>query len=74
MAIPLLVLIKMAQWLAPFFTYHFFTGDESDSVWFAVAMSVLAFAVATLAEFAIAWAGKWLVAGRLKPGRYPLWG
>jgi len=39
-----------------------------------VAMSVLAFAIATLAEFAIAWAGKWLVAGRLKPGRYPLWG
>ncbi|MBV8250752.1 MAG: amino acid adenylation domain-containing protein, partial [Comamonas sp.] len=73
-AIPLLVLIKMAQWLAPFFTYHFFTGDESDSVWFAVAMSVLAFAIATLAEFAIAWAGKWLIAGRLKPGRYPLWG
>ena len=73
-AIPLLVLIKMAQWLAPFFTYHFFTGDETDSVWFAVAMSVLAFAIATLAEFAIAWAGKWLVAGRLKPGRYPLWG
>ena len=73
-AIPLLVLIKMAQWLAPFFTYHFFTGDENDSVWFAVAMSVLAFAIATLAEFAIAWAGKWLVAGRLKPGRYPLWG
>lgn len=54
-AIPLLVLIKMAQWLAPFFTYHFFTGDENDSVWFAVAMSVLAFAIATLArEFAIA--------------------
>lgn len=73
-AIPMLVLIKMAQWLAPFFTYHFFTGDENDSVWFAVAMSVLAFAIATLAEFVIAWAGKWLVAGRLKPGRYPLWG
>ncbi|WP_417283591.1 Pls/PosA family non-ribosomal peptide synthetase [Comamonas sp.] len=73
-AIPLLVLIKMAQWLAPFFTYHFFTGDETDSVPFAVAISVLAFAIATLAEFGIAWAGKWLVAGRLKPGRYPLWG
>ena len=73
-AIPLLVLIKMAQWLAPFFTYHFFTGDEADSVPFAVAMSVLAFVIATLAEFVIAWAGKWLIAGRLKPGRYPLWG
>lgn len=73
-AVPLLVLIKMAQWLAPFFTYHFFTGDETDSVPLAVALSVLVFALATLAEFAIAWAGKWLVAGRLRPGRYPLWG
>ncbi|MEG1202075.1 MAG: peptide synthetase, partial [Comamonas sp.] len=73
-AIPLLVLIKMAQWLAPFFTYHFFTGDDTDSVPFAIAMSVLAFAIATVLEFAVAWAGKWLIAGRLKAGRYPLWG
>ena len=73
-AIPLLVLIKMSQWLAPFFTYHFFTGDENDSVPFAIAMSVLAFVLATVLEFVVAWAGKWLVAGRLKAGRYPLWG
>ncbi len=73
-AIPFLVLIKMAQWLAPFFTYHFFTGDENDSVPYAIAISVLAFAIATVLEFAVAWAGKWLVAGRLKAGRYPLWG
>ena len=26
-AIPGLIAFKMAQWLAPFFTYHFFTGD-----------------------------------------------
>lgn len=37
-------------------------------------MSLLAFVLATLAEFVVAWAGKWLIAGRLKPGRYPLWG
>ncbi|MFG5779766.1 Pls/PosA family non-ribosomal peptide synthetase [Comamonas sp. J-3] len=73
-AIPLLVLIKMAQWLAPFFTYHFFTGDDNDSVPFAIAVSVLAFVLATVLEFVVAWAGKWLVAGRLKAGRYPLWG
>src|SRR5450631_267022 len=24
---PLLVQLKMAQWLAPFFTFHYFTGD-----------------------------------------------
>jgi non-ribosomal peptide synthetase-like protein len=73
-ALPLLLTIRMGQWLAPFFTYHFFTGSPGDSVPYAVAMSVLVFLLATLLEFAIAIAGKWLVAGRLKAGRYPLWG
>ena len=37
-------------------------------------MSVLVFLLVTVLEFGIAIAGKWLIAGRLKPGRYPLWG
>ncbi len=74
LAIPFLVLLKMAQWLAPFFAYHFYTGEPGDSVARAIAMSVLAFVLTTLLEFVVAWAGKWLVAGRLKPGTYPLWG
>ncbi|WP_051237180.1 Pls/PosA family non-ribosomal peptide synthetase [Ottowia thiooxydans] len=73
-AIPFLVLIKMAQWLAPFFAYHFYTGDPSDSIALAVSASLVAFLLATVAEFGVAWAGKWLIAGRLKPGTYPLWG
>ncbi|WP_374514695.1 Pls/PosA family non-ribosomal peptide synthetase [Niveibacterium sp.] len=73
-AVPVLVAIRMAQWLAPFFTYHFFTGDPGDSIPYAVAMSVLVFLVATLGEFVLAFVGKWLIAGRLKAGRYPLWG
>ena len=71
---PLLVLLKMAQWLAPFFTYHFFTGEPGDSIPLAVLMSTLMFLLATVLEFAVAWAGKWLIAGRLRPGSYPLWG
>ena len=74
LAIPGLVAIRMAQWLAPFFTYHFYTGSPGDSVPYAVAMSVAAFLVATVLEFVLALAGKWLIAGRLAPGRYPLWG
>ncbi|MGE5622962.1 MAG: amino acid adenylation domain-containing protein, partial [Bacillota bacterium] len=31
-AVPVLVTIRMGQWLAPFFTYHFFTGDPGDSI------------------------------------------
>ncbi len=72
--LPLLILLKMAQWLAPFFTYHFFTGEPGDSIPYAVLMSTLMFVLATLLEFAAAWAGKWLIAGRLKAGSYPLWG
>ncbi|SHN07711.1 non-ribosomal peptide synthetase terminal domain of unknown function [Duganella sacchari] len=73
-AMPPLVTLRMAQWLAPFFTYHFFTGDPGDSVVRAIAASVGVFLLATIMEFGIAIAGKWLIAGRLKAGVYPLWG
>ena len=74
MVVPCLLAIAMAQWLAPFFTYHFFTGEPDDSMVLAIAASVLAFLIAIVLEFAVAIAGKWLIAGRLKAGRYPLWG
>ncbi len=74
LAIPLLVLLNMAQWLAPFFAYHFYTGDAGDSITRAVAMSVLAFLASTLLGFGVATTGRWLLAGRLAPGSYPLWG
>jgi non-ribosomal peptide synthetase-like protein len=74
LAIPWLVLLAMAQWLAPFFAYHFNTGDPDDSVAYAIAMSVLAFLAATGLNFAVAWAGRRLIGGRLRPGSYPLWG
>jgi non-ribosomal peptide synthetase-like protein len=73
-AVPGLVTLRMAQWLAPFFTYHFLTGDPGDSMARAIAASIAVFLLATVMEFAVAIAGKWLVAGRLKPGSYPLWG
>ena len=50
------------------------TGDPGDSIALAIAVSVGVFLLATVAEFAVAAAGKWLLLGRLKPGRYPLWG
>lgn len=72
--IPALVVLRMAQWLAPFFAYHFYTGDPGDSIARAVAVSVGVFLLATAVEFAVAALAKWLILGRLKPGRYPLWG
>ncbi len=73
-AVPVLVLLRMSQWLASFFTYHFFTGDPSDSISVAIAASIGVFLLATVLSFVLAIAGKWLIAGRLKAGRYPLWG
>lgn len=73
-AIPVLVALRMMQWLAPFFTYHFYTGSPDDSIPYAIAMSMAVFLLSTVLEFALAIAGKWLIAGRLAPGRYPLWG
>ena len=72
--IPWLMLLHISSWLFPFFVYHYFTGDEGDSILLAAAYSVLAFLLAEVGLFPVAIAGKWLVAGRLKPGRYPLWG
>jgi non-ribosomal peptide synthetase-like protein len=73
-AIPLLVALNMMQWLAPFFTYHFYTGDPDDTIPNAVLMSVIAYVAVTLLTFAVTIAGKWLVLGRARAGRYPLWG
>ena len=74
LAIPVLVTLRMGQWMAPFFAYHFYTGDPDDSIMQAIAIAVAVFLLATVLEFAIALAGKWAIAGRLTAGRYPLWG
>ncbi|QJQ04639.1 amino acid adenylation domain-containing protein [Undibacterium piscinae] len=73
-AIPWLVAMRMMQWLTPFFAYHFLTGEPDDSITRAIALSVGVFLLLTLMEFVVAIAGKWLIVGRLKAGRYPLWG
>ena len=72
--LPPLVGMRMGQWLAPFFTYHYFTGEADDSITVAVAISVAVFLFATVLSFVFAIIGKWLIAGRLKAGSYPLWG
>jgi len=72
--IPGFVLLHMADWLAPFFVYHYYTGDDGDSIPLAVLRALGAFVAAQLANFAIAILGKRLLTGRLQPGAYPLWG
>jgi non-ribosomal peptide synthetase-like protein len=72
--IPFFVLWNMADWLAPFFVYQYFTGDPGDSIPLAVLYSLGTFVLARLAAFAVAIAGKRLIAGTLPAGCFPLWG
>lgn len=72
--VPGLVLLHISSWLAPFFVYHYYTGDEDDSILLAATYALLTFVAVEVSSFGIAIAGKWLVVGRLRAGRYPLWG
>jgi non-ribosomal peptide synthetase-like protein len=72
--LPFFITLNIADWLAPFFVYHYFTGGPGDSIPRAIAYSLGVFALTRLANVAIAIVGKRLIAGRLSPGRYPLWG
>ncbi|HEV7925705.1 MAG TPA: amino acid adenylation domain-containing protein, partial [Verrucomicrobiae bacterium] len=73
-AAPFFVLLHMADWLAPFFVYHYFTGDPGDSIPLAVLYSLGVFVLAQAGNFALAVVGKRVLTGRPRAGRYPLWG
>ena len=72
--LPVPICLHLATWLAPFFIYHWLTGDEEDSIAVAVVWSVAVFLVAQLIPFFLTIMAKWLVLGRLRPGRYAQWG
>ncbi len=72
--VPPLVCLRMALWLAPFFTYHLLTADDADSTIIAFATALAVHLGVLIATFPIAIIGKWLLLGRLQPGRYPLYG
>lgn len=69
-----LIGLKILYWLAPFFTYHFMTGDEDDSKLLAIATSLLVFLLGQLLAFSLAIIARRWVIGQPEPGRYPLWG
>lgn len=73
-ALPHLIWLRIGHWLAPFFVYHYLTGDEGDSIWRAIGAALLTFVGAQLLAFAAAVIGRRLILARVKPGRYPLWG
>eukprot|EP00456_Euglypha_rotunda_P083551 TRINITY_DN82_c1_g2_i1.p1 TRINITY_DN82_c1_g2~~TRINITY_DN82_c1_g2_i1.p1 ORF type:complete len:1332 (+),score=300.42 TRINITY_DN82_c1_g2_i1:513-4508(+) len=61
------------QWLAPYLTYTFMMDDEYPVIEAAAcALATLALLYPLMLTLSIA--VKWIVLGRVKPGRYPIWG
>ncbi|MBS0204863.1 MAG: amino acid adenylation domain-containing protein [Planctomycetes bacterium] len=61
------------QWLAPYLTYTFMMDDEYpmvEAASCALGSLVLLYPVMLFLSIAV----KWLVLGRVRPGRYPVWG
>ena len=70
---PLLLTMQAAPWLSIFITYALISDDDS-TVAIDLGLVFLAYAAVNLALAMLVLAAKWLVLGRTKPGRYPLWG
>lgn len=72
-AIPVLIALSILQWLAPFFSYHYFTGSPTDSVPQAIAISLGVYIVSIIGSFAISILGNRLLLAGIQAGQYPLW-
>ncbi|WP_210493262.1 Pls/PosA family non-ribosomal peptide synthetase [Microvirga antarctica] len=72
-AMPMLLTLMSAPWLCIFIGYSLISGEDASmvrdmAVVFGAYMAVNVFTTA----FAVV--AKWAIIGRIKPGRYPLWG
>ncbi|QXX73463.1 Pls/PosA family non-ribosomal peptide synthetase [Methylovirgula sp. HY1] len=72
-AMPFILSLIAVQWLGVFMSYMLFSGvDATLTEEFATLLAV--YVAIELGILAIVIAAKWLLLGRTKPGRYPLWG
>jgi non-ribosomal peptide synthetase-like protein len=74
LCLPLLTSFNLLQWLAPFFTYHNLTGSKSDSIPLAMLASIAVYLLVISLSFPVSAFLRRVLAGRLRPGVYPLWG
>jgi len=71
--LPVIIGLVSAQWLGVFVSYMLITG--TDASFFEEAGSLIGvYMCINLVTVAIVIAAKWLIIGKTKPGRYPLWG
>lgn len=71
--LPVILGLATAPWLGVFISYMLLSGE--DATFLTELVFLLAtYSVINIGTIALAIVGKWLVLGRAKPGRYPLWG
>ncbi|HEX8164727.1 MAG TPA: amino acid adenylation domain-containing protein, partial [Beijerinckiaceae bacterium] len=72
-ALPVILTLNTAQWLGIFVTYLLLAG-EGLGFWAQMAALLAVYVVINAVTALTAIALKWVILGRTKPGRYPLWG
>ncbi|MGB6326737.1 MAG: amino acid adenylation domain-containing protein, partial [Methylocella sp.] len=73
LALPVILALVTAQWLGVFVSYMLLTSAAAS--FFEEMVSLIGvYLCINVATVAIVIAAKWLVIGKTKPGRYPLWG
>jgi non-ribosomal peptide synthetase-like protein len=73
LVLPIVLALTTAPWLGVFVAYNFFSGDEHNFVNETLAL-LGTYGIINVGTTVLAIAFKWLVIGRTRPGRYPLWG
>ena len=71
--LPFIIALMTAQWLGVFISYMLLTSPEASLLSEVVSLFGV-YVCITITTIALAIGGKWLIIGRTKPGRYPLWG
>lgn len=72
-ALPIILFFMCVQWLG-IFTVFLMLDFDVLGFWGQLFALLGIYVVLTIATTLIGIAGKWLAVGRVKPGRYPLWG
>ena len=70
---PIFLGLVMAQWLGVYIAYILLSPENGGFIE-DVGTVLVVYVAINVATFFFGIAGKWIVLGRTKPGRYPLWG
>jgi non-ribosomal peptide synthetase-like protein len=73
LCLPFIIGLLTAQWLGVFISYMLLSDPEA-TFWQDAAMLIGVYVIINTTTILLTIAIKWIVIGRVKPGRYPLWG